>query len=288
MSSSKKEQPQELPEDFQPGPTEVVVGRGRKIHDLEGNRRMRKLVRSELAAYHEADKTEKSYILMGILRRLRKESHHAFVKQDLKTGKWVDLPDTLARVTLAQAFRDALSPKYSSSKFSKQRRRRFQKESTGATLERKSVPIPVALPFLQENGAQGHQSFFQKEDNLKYLVSLAYREDFACRNDESSMPSQDVLGCIRAVLGDGDKEEPIETYSIDFLDQMDHIYRQTFHDGEAGTLYCPMYSDVQIATGHTQQEQFHGLSMLGDPFEPIPMDEAFQTDGAFAFPMSNI
>jgi hypothetical protein len=83
-----------------------------------------------LREYVEASsKFDKSLILLGIMRRIHRsnEDQIGFVKQDLKTGKWVEINEFASRVVVAQAFRDALSTHYKSSKQSKQHKRRVER-----------------------------------------------------------------------------------------------------------------------------------------------------------------
>lgn len=121
-----------LPDGFQPTESEVMIGRGRKILQHSGNVKLRELVQSKAKDYCKSgDKTLKSFIISEIGNRIKRESQHGgFVKKDGSNGKWYVVSDSCVRATIAQTFRDCLSPNYRSSKFSKQRRRWCQKTVT--------------------------------------------------------------------------------------------------------------------------------------------------------------
>lgn len=114
-----------LPESFSPSEDDVVIGRGKKI--VAHNAKFYKIVGKELEAYHNASsKALKSLILVRILQHVRDVVGAKFVKKD--GDRWLEVEDSLARTTIAQAFRDSLSSHYRSSKQFKQRRRKQAKK----------------------------------------------------------------------------------------------------------------------------------------------------------------
>lgn len=119
-----------LGDDFKPNETVVIIGRGKRIRNHSGNKRFYALIAAELRTYASApSKTEKSYILAKVLEDIRawNPQRLGFVKLNPATGRWHSPKDSVARVTVAQAFRDALAGQYSSSKHNKQRRRQIAK-----------------------------------------------------------------------------------------------------------------------------------------------------------------
>ena len=119
-----------MPENFEPSPYEVLIGRGRRCTDHWGNQRFRKMVRDELPAYTAVTdcKRSKSVIIGRILADIQQHSPDAgFVKKDAGTGRWLSLTAAASRVAIAQAFRDALADTYRSSKHSKQVKRRVER-----------------------------------------------------------------------------------------------------------------------------------------------------------------
>lgn len=118
-----------LPDNFEPTNTDVVIGRGKKTWNHEGNRRFRHIVQAELEDYSACQtKQQKTEIILGILKQLKSNGIRV-VKQDLndKWRRWINLSHSMARVHVAQAFRDALANDYKSSRKSKQVKRKLDK-----------------------------------------------------------------------------------------------------------------------------------------------------------------
>jgi hypothetical protein len=137
-----------LSQDFKPGHNEVIIGRGRKIQQHDGNLKLQALVKLKAKDYVEnADKTQKSFIISEIGQRVREESQYGgFVKKDAPSGKWYVVSESCVRSTIAQAFRDVLSPNYRSSKFSKQRRRWTEKTGKETTTVPAVVHVTTSQP----------------------------------------------------------------------------------------------------------------------------------------------
>ncbi|CAB9529921.1 Nitrilase family, member 2 [Seminavis robusta] len=123
----ESEEPKLLPLDFLVGPNMVMIGRGRRCLQNEGNRKFRAMVKAELQAYSVGRKAKKSSIIKRILREIRNNCADGigFIKQDAMTGRYYTATTTAAKVTIAQAFRDALNDTigYKSSKQHKQFKR---------------------------------------------------------------------------------------------------------------------------------------------------------------------
>jgi hypothetical protein len=130
-STNDKKTARILPEEFAPGPDQVIIGRGKRCATHEGNLRFRNIVKAELKNYMSTcNKVEKSIILLRVMRQVQRSNKHkiGFVKQDINTGRWMELSDFASRVAVAQAFRDANSGRgYRSSKQSKQNKRRTER-----------------------------------------------------------------------------------------------------------------------------------------------------------------
>lgn len=116
-----------LPKDFTPSINEVIIGRGRKVVNHSGNQRFQDLIHSHLSEYSKAKtKTSKSAIIRRVLLEVKEGSAEGvggFVKQDASTKRWYAMEEASARISTAQAFRDALSGSYRSSRQYKQQRR---------------------------------------------------------------------------------------------------------------------------------------------------------------------
>ena len=113
-----------LPANFEPGPDDVICGRGKKCYNHVGNERFRLRVLTYLEEYSAAkSKLEKSGVLSKVVDAVRLQSPDGgFVKQDEK-GNWHEVGDFLAREKTSQSFRDALHDRYKSSNISKKKRR---------------------------------------------------------------------------------------------------------------------------------------------------------------------
>jgi 3-hydroxyacyl-CoA dehydrogenase len=94
-----------LPESFYPTISEVIVGRGRRIADHVGNKRLHEIVGAFVTEYSAArTKRQKSTILSKIVTVIRTGSQHnaGFVKKDPNTGRWRTVEDAAARIIVAQ------------------------------------------------------------------------------------------------------------------------------------------------------------------------------------------
>lgn len=120
-----------LPENFEPGPDDVICGRGKKCYNHIGNERFRQRVLTFLNEYSRAkSKLDKSGVLSKVVYEVRQHSPKGgFVKQDAN-GVWFEVGDFLAREKTSQAFRDALHDRYKSSNLSKKKRRQEEQAKT--------------------------------------------------------------------------------------------------------------------------------------------------------------
>ncbi|CAB9514049.1 Nitrilase family, member 2 [Seminavis robusta] len=122
----------DLPESFAPTEYEVIIGRGRRIAEHAGNKRLHRIVATFVEEYGAVPtKRHKSSLLSKVVTLIRNDSEYkaGFVKKDSKTGRWRIVEDAAARITVAQSFRDLLSESYRSSKHFKQQRRQDRKGS---------------------------------------------------------------------------------------------------------------------------------------------------------------
>lgn len=118
--------PTTLPFGFEPNCNDVIIGRGKKCTNNEGNKRLRKIVASKIDDYFYArTKIEKSNILLSAISIVR--SKHPlpgkFIKKDKKTKCYYDVGDFVAKEKVSQFFRDALQEFYRSSTGNRKKRR---------------------------------------------------------------------------------------------------------------------------------------------------------------------
>lgn len=230
-----------MPQDFEPGPYEVLIGRGRRCTMHWGNQRFRSMIHDELEGYAAADcKRHKSSIIGRVLGDIKKHSPHAgFVKKDVSSGRWLSLTDAASRVTIAQAFRDALEDSYRSSKHSKQIKRRIEKKSHHS--EESTLP-PLPTPA---------------EDQVNS------NEDIFFQQEEVDLVSGDAL---MAKLGEMDMDLGFEDLDLDPL-PLDPVpaaapapstfEEDVISDEEFNLLYQAFASNNSDASGN--------------PFEPLPI-----------------
>ena len=130
-STNTKDPPRNfLPPSFTPHDTDVLIGRGRRVVNHPGNKKFRALVNGNLAAYSLAEtKSKKSNIIVAIFQVLTTASSETtgFVKLNKASKRWYVIDYASARISIAQAFRDALSFEYKSSKQYKQKKRQEER-----------------------------------------------------------------------------------------------------------------------------------------------------------------
>jgi hypothetical protein len=128
-----------LPFNFQPGPYDVLCGRGRACKDAPGNKAYRIMIMNQLHVYAEAPtKLAKGLIISNIMEQIQQQcyAYHGSTKVGgfikYQNGRWYDVGEFLAREKTSQCFRDALAAQYSSSAQSKYLRRRASRELSNA------------------------------------------------------------------------------------------------------------------------------------------------------------
>ena len=247
-----------MPVDFEPGPYEVLIGRGRRCTMHWGNQRFRGMIRDELEGYAAADcKRHKSSIIGRVLGDIKKYSPHAgFVKKDVATGRWLSLTDAASRVSIAQAFRDALEDNYRSSKHSKQVKRRVEKKVEPG-----------------EDGLEAPQEFAPQELSSLPPLSATYPGDEV----QQQVPEEDPFN-VR--LGD------LEFEGFDDFDLDPLPLEPMTVPLPAAALVAPsppMVEEEGISRGEFDLlfEAFAGsqtmeFNMMENPFEPLPIAAAQQ------------
>ncbi|CAB9515625.1 Nitrilase family, member 2 [Seminavis robusta] len=171
-----------LPSDYQVGPHDCIIGRGKKCTQNPGNRRFRAIIEATLDAYSNAPtKGTKSEIIMQVLSQVRADNGVGFVKP-AAGGRFVLVEEASCRIAIAQAFRDALSGTYKSSKKHKAIRRLERKSIQG-----KSVPMPSLVSHATVNfdpikpaallpsSASASINMFHLRDILNEATSLAFQ-----------------------------------------------------------------------------------------------------------------
>lgn len=95
-----------LSDDYQPGPNDVVCGRGKGSYNRPGNKKFRELVQRHVEEYLRAkSKLDKSMVLASIVEQVRE--HGRFIKR--KAGAWCEIGDEQAREKVGHAIREAIA-----------------------------------------------------------------------------------------------------------------------------------------------------------------------------------
>jgi len=207
-----------LPGEFQPGPYDILIGRGKKCYNHIGNINFRNVVANNLKQYSSAKtKQEKSIILADIVKQIRTISPNGgFLKQDSATGLWFEVGDFLAREKSSQAFRDALHENYrSSNSFKKQQRRKQHKTKSSEcnvepakSLDRTIILNSAAAPKMMKQVVYGdifaditssfdmdmtefEGSAVSSHDSTEVTEKMDYLEDFSL-SDKSDLIDMDM------------------------------------------------------------------------------------------------
>lgn len=133
-----------LPQNFVPGPDDVVCARGKSYWDHEGNKRYRFLIQAATEKYESStNKLEKTVIVSDIVQAIQAKKGR-FVKKEKKGGPWMVVDEVFAREKVGQSLRDGLHDKYKSSTKAKKQRRaavneRFHDDIESAILSNRVV-----------------------------------------------------------------------------------------------------------------------------------------------------
>jgi len=113
-----------LPNDFVPGPYDVICAKGKIAKCHSGNKFYKQLIQQAIPLYSNADsKFKKSMIVSEVVDEIRSRSNAnggGFVKR--KSGIWYEVGDHISREKVGQSLRDGLSGQYKSSARAKKRR----------------------------------------------------------------------------------------------------------------------------------------------------------------------
>jgi hypothetical protein len=180
-----------LPNDFTPGPNDVVCARGKSYWDHEGNKLYRRLIATTTEKYSAAtNKVEKTLVVSEIVEAIHKRNGK-LVKKEKKGGSWVEVDEIFAREKVGQSLRDGLSNKYSSSTKAKRQKRTQVNEKFNGDIDRliqANQPVSQKMDELthevQKHGAQTSDSSFMS------LFSQANSDILETIKKDASMLSQ--------------------------------------------------------------------------------------------------
>ena len=114
---------------LKPGPTDVLMGRGKAYHESPGNIRYRTLIDQNVDRYEEGSKKDKTLLAMRIVDIIG-ESNGRFLREDETTGGWFEVDENEARAKVTHSFRNLRMAKKPSSGQSGKRRAEPTSRST--------------------------------------------------------------------------------------------------------------------------------------------------------------
>ena len=105
-----------MPSSFKPTHLDIFCGRSRESRVHVGTAHFRRVIKSNLQDYIEAQtRDEKSYIIKSVIDLLRCKAKSiggaGFIKYDKQNGRWFEVGDQFAREKVGQAFRDLMKQK---------------------------------------------------------------------------------------------------------------------------------------------------------------------------------
>ena len=106
-----------LPQDFEPSPYSVIVGKGRVAKNAIGNQRLKVLASSYLPKYASASEREtKTEIVSTLVSTIHTACPiGGFIRLGKEDGRWYTVSESVAREKVGYTFRELLGDKYRSS-----------------------------------------------------------------------------------------------------------------------------------------------------------------------------
>jgi len=239
-----------LPPQFYPSDNDVLVGRGKTCFNHVGNQRFRLLVNSHLDRYaNTKSKLEKSSILKRVVDEVRSRSPSGgFVKKDLKTNRWYEVGDFLAREKTSQCFRDALHERYRSSTKSKKQRRQVELAKASDRLHsianlsdtNISSHIMELTTAVERGGTESDMTDLFTRTNMEILKSL--NRFSGNNNDETAMGGEQTFSVGTAISSSS-------TAGIDLLVASSmQQQQQQFESTQLGESEQQQYEEEEYAT----------------------------------------
>lgn len=196
-----------LPQDYVPGPLDVICARGKHAKNHSGNLRFRKKIKEVTPQYARAEtKLYKSMVVSSVIAHVRNNTTSNggfFVKQI--DGIWYDVGDNQAREKVGQALRDQLHGHYRSS--TKSKRRRWKKEEEERTRNRKkkvSRSISPLDQLMQKNHEVCHR--------MKQIEQSRFQAggDYASDDLMVGMFTENNISLLHALKADPKLQEGIQ------------------------------------------------------------------------------
>ena len=213
------------------------------------NKKFRAMISSHLAAYYNAQtKATKSSIILRIFQQVKAGGGTGFVKREASSKRFFVVEDAAARISIAQAFRDALSSEYKSSKQYKQAKR---KEERG-------------------EGALGHMM-------MGLISPSTAAEDQLFGSSVFTTSSLLPPRLVPVVSSDGRDVSSSRSSLQAILEQASNVVTSIDIDAESRLRTAPetallMSSSQDILAG-LEQAVARDIDPFSNPFEPTPIKE---------------
>ncbi|CAB9515622.1 Nitrilase family, member 2 [Seminavis robusta] len=264
-----------LPADYQVGPHDCIIGRGKKCTQNPGNKRFRAIIQTTLDSYSNApSKAKKSEIIMEVLSQVKADNGVGFVKQ-ADGGRYIQVEEAASRIAIAQAFRDVLSGTYKSSKKHKQIRhleRKNEKKSQekSATTSTSSGCEPVSRSI-----------FFSEDVPMPSLVGISAAID----NTSSDLMKP---ASIHSVLPTSTSFDRFQLHDIlnETTSMLLSVEMEQKQGAEEDWEPLPVqasddiFSKLFTAFGTAEEDSL----LCSNPFEPTPLAEG---NNNHEFPLIN-
>ena len=194
-----------LPSDFQPNESTVVLGRGNKSIQCEGNRRLKEFSNRFLHDYSIAiTKKQKSDIVQAIVDRVRQQGYNnsssnngdpqlAFVR--FQGGRYWSATEKDLREKITAYFRDKLFPNYKSSSKSKTARRQHL-VNTGVLPSKTTTASGSTKKAKGKTNSSSSSKQQQKKTNLQKQPDIPAMPHLKVASSSMMMKFPDPLPCL--------------------------------------------------------------------------------------------
>lgn len=266
-----------LADDYEPHENDVLIGRGRRVETH--NVKFRAMIRSHLAAYYNAQtKATKSTIILRIFQQVKRGGGTGFIKSEASTRRWFAIEDAAARISIAQAFRDALSSEYKSSKQYKQQKRKEERGECGP-LDFLTLNSMGNRNMCDDNTPLFAPSFGRQVSGDSCMALPSFGRQVSGDGMNLSMPSLVPPSLVPVVSCDGrDLGRPASLHAI--LERATRVVNSVESEsllrnggGVSAAAADEQVPQEDLLAGLEQAVGFGSFDLNSNPFEPTPLKE---------------
>jgi len=178
-----------LPPDFRPLEGSVVIGKGQKNSQYPGNQRLRLRAHRLLSTYTDTQrKGRKSMIISSLFMATKKDCPvGAFIKEDKRTKRWVEVPDNVAREKIGYIFRDLDPDTYRPTSQRKTILRQQERQERQKEIEQEEHRQEYGNNDIQQEEQEECDTQRKEEQDRIHQVTMDERQFTACvRHDADS------------------------------------------------------------------------------------------------------